>query len=38
MRVILYSNYCPCCEVLRDKLGAAHISYETVTNTKQMLA
>ncbi len=38
MRVILYSNHCPCCEVLESRLKAASISHETVTDTTQMLA
>lgn len=38
MRVILYSNHCPCCEVLAAALNKAAITYETVSDTEQMLA
>ena len=38
MRVTLYSNYCPCCEVLESALKAASVSYEIVTDIDQMLA
>lgn len=38
MRVILYSNHCPCCEVLAASLNRAAIPYETSTDIQQMLA
>lgn len=35
---ILYSNHCPCCEVLTQALDAAGVQYETVTDTSRMLS
>ncbi len=37
MSIILYSNNCPCCEVLESALNDASVNYETFTDTKEML-
>lgn len=37
MKVILYTNHCPCCDVLESKLKSAGIAYETFDNTEEML-
>ena len=37
MQVILYSNHCPCCEVIRQQLTACRIPHEVVTDTQLML-
>lgn len=38
MCVTLYSNHCPCCEVLEEKLDAAGIRYKTETDPSKMLS
>ena len=38
MKVIFYTNHCPCCEVLRAKLVDAGVSFEIVSDVDQMLA
>ena len=38
MQITLYTNRCPCCEVLEAALKAASLDFETVTDTGQMLA
>ena len=38
MRIILYSNHCPCCEILKSQLDAAGVAYRVITDTDQMLA
>lgn len=35
--ILLYSNGCPCCDVLKDKLSNAGIVFELITDTQQML-
>lgn len=37
MSVVLYTNHCPCCEVLEVKLKAAGIRYRVVDDTRLML-
>lgn len=37
MNVILFTNHCPCCDVLESKLKSAGIAYETFDNTEEML-
>ena len=37
MSVVLYTNHCPCCEVLETKLKAAGIQYRTVDDVRLML-
>lgn len=37
MKVILFTNHCPCCDVLESKLKSAGIAYETFDNTEEML-
>lgn len=36
--ITLYSNHCPCCEVLLKELRSAGIPFTTFTNTDQMLS
>lgn len=38
MQITLYTNCCPCCEVLEAALKAASLDFEAVTDTGQMLA
>lgn len=38
MRIILYSNHCPCCEILKSQLDAAGVAYRVITDIDQMLA
>lgn len=35
--ILLYSNGCPCCKVMKDKLDKAGIAYQLVTDIQQML-
>ena len=37
MKVIFYTNHCPCCEVLKAKLVEANISFEIMSDTDAML-
>ena len=37
MSVVLYTNHCPCCEVLEAKLKAAGIQYRAVDDVRLML-
>ncbi len=37
MSVVLYTNHCPCCEVLETKLKAAGIQYRIVDDVRLML-
>lgn len=37
MKVILYSNHCPCCAHLESALTDAGIPFEIVTDTRLML-
>lgn len=37
MKVILFTNHCPCCDVLEFKLKSAGIAYETFDNTEEIL-
>ena len=37
MKVIFYTNHCPCCEVLKAKLVEADISFEIMSDTDAML-
>lgn len=37
MSVVLYTNHCPCCEVLESRLKAAGIQYRTVDDVRLML-
>lgn len=37
MKVILYSNHCPCCAHLESALTDAGIPFELVTDTRFML-
>lgn len=37
MSVVLYTNHCPCCEVLEGRLKAAGIRYRVVDDTRLML-
>lgn len=37
MKVILYSNHCPCCAHLESSLTDAGIPFELVTDTRLML-
>lgn len=36
--IMLYSNGCPCCEVLKGALDLAGIPYDTVTDVELMLS
>ena len=36
--ITLYSNHCPCCEVLSKELHSVGIPFSTFTNTDQMLS
>lgn len=36
--ITLYSNHCPCCEVLSKELRSAGIQFTTFTDIDQMLA
>ena len=38
MQITLYTNRCPCCEVLEAALKAASLDFATVTDTGQMLS
>ena len=38
MQITLYTNRCPCCEVLEAALKDASLDFETVADTGQMLA
>ena len=38
MQITLYTNRCPCCEVLEATLKATSLDFEAVTDTGQMLA
>lgn len=38
MQITLYTNRCPCCEVLEAALKAASLDFEAVTATGQMLS
>ena len=38
MQITLYTNRCPCCEVLEAALKAASLDFEAVTDTGQMLS
>ena len=38
MKITLYSNYCPCCEVLASAFDAAGLHYDVITDVDQMLA
>ena len=38
MRIILYSNHCPCCEILKSQLDAAGVAYRVITDIDHMLA
>lgn len=37
MKVIFYTNHCPCCEVLKAKLVEADIAFEIMSDTDAML-
>ena len=37
MSVVLYTNHCPCCKVLEDRLKAAGIRYRVVDDVRLML-
>ena len=37
MSVVLYTNHCPCCEVLEGRLKAAGIRYRVVDDVRLML-
>ena len=37
MSAVLYTNHCPCCEVLEAKLKAAGIQYRIVDDVRLML-
>lgn len=37
MRVILYSNHCPCCDHLEAMLKAENVPFEQVTDVDLML-
>ena len=36
--IVLYSNHCPCCEVLKARLDVAGIDYTINSDTAGMLA
>lgn len=36
--IVLYSNHCPCCEVLKVRLDKAGVSYTINCNTDEMLS
>lgn len=36
MRIVLYSNNCPRCKVLTQKLDSANINYEKITDVELM--
>ena len=38
MQITLYTNRCPCCEVLEAALKLASLDFEIVADTDQMLA
>lgn len=38
MQITLYTNRCPCCEVLEAALKAASLDFEVIADTNQMLA
>ena len=35
--IVLYSNHCPCCEVLRARLDDAGVAYTVNSDTEEML-
>ena len=37
MSVVLYTNHCPCCEVLESRMKAAGIRYRAVDDVRMML-
>ena len=37
MSVVLYTNHCPCCEVLESRLKAVGIRYRVVDDVRMML-
>lgn len=37
MKVIFYTNHCPCCEVLKAKLVEANVSFEIMSDIDEML-
>lgn len=37
-KIILYSNNCPCCKVLKTKLDEKKIEYETVSELSLILS
>lgn len=37
-KIILYSNNCPCCKVLKTKLDEKKIGYETVSELNLILS
>ena len=37
MSIILYTNHCPCCQVLESQLKAASLPYKIFDDTEQML-
>ena len=38
MKVIFYTNHCPCCEVLKARLNEAGIHYTVNSDAAEMLA
>lgn len=38
MSIILYTNHCPCCQVLEFQLKKAGLLYKIIDNTEEMLA
>lgn len=36
--IILYTNYCPKCEILDRRLNDAHIEYDMVDNVDYMIS
>ena len=37
MSIVLYTNHCPCCEVLESRMKAAGIRYRAVDDVRMML-
>ena len=37
MSVVLYTNHCPCCEVLESRLKESGIRYKVVDDVRMML-
>jgi len=35
--IVLYTNHCPCCEVLESRMKAAGIRYRAVDDVRMML-